>query len=410
MKCGFCMSNCPVYGIDHIESHVARGRNMLILQEQAGSLPAGEAFHQALSHCLLCGRCRVVCPAKVSSPEITAAARARTVRERGLAWPKALVFRGILRHRNLMAHLAGLASLLPGPGAQQGARLRHMADLASVASGGITVPRLSRPFLAKRLKTVSRPPQGEATKGRIGFFAGCGFEFFFADMAQAMVEVLTRSGFEVVYPQRQGCCGLSVHNAGDVRTAREMAAVNLTTFAGLDVVVTGCATCSSALKHYGRWLPEGDPLGAGAASLADRVWDFSQFVLHQGLPSRHNRKGSLTVTYHDPCHLAWHQGIIEPPRRLLADVDGIEYIEMDGADACCGLGGAFGIHHKEISRAIQAKKMKAIAATKADVVATSCPGCIVQLMDGARRLRLPVHVMHIGQLLSTVESEAHYGS
>jgi len=72
---------------------------------------------------------------------------------------------------------------------------------------------------------------------------------------------------------------------------------------------------------------------------------------------------------------------------------------MEGADTCCGLGGSFGIKHREISLAIQAKKMEAIKKTNAQVVVTSCPGCLIQLMDGVRRHQLPIKVMHIAQLL-----------
>ena len=84
-------------------------------------------------------------------------------------------------------------------------------------------------------------------------------------------------------------------------------------------------------------------------------------------------------------------------------MEDIEYIEMEGADDCCGLGGAFGLYHRDISLAIQKKKMKSIAATRADVVATSCPGCQIQLMDGARRYGLDIDVMHIGQLINLQE-------
>ncbi|MBT8338847.1 MAG: (Fe-S)-binding protein [Desulfatitalea sp.] len=409
MKCGFCMSNCPVYGIDPIESHVARGRNMLILQKQAGTLPPGKAYVQSLSHCLLCGRCRAVCPAKVSSPEITVAARAAVVRQQGVSWSQALVFRGILKHRHLMAHLAGIAARLPGLGSKQGTPLRHMADMTAVVSAGIAIPRLSRPFLADRLKSIRKPPDPSATRGRVVFFAGCGFEFFFSGMGQAMVEILTRSGFEVVYPQSQGCCGIAAYNAGDVKTARKMASANLSAFTDCDAIVTGCATCGTALKHYGHWLPQGNGLRAAAESLAGKVWDFSHFVHHHGFPGQPRRKRPLKVTYHDPCHLRWHQGIIEPPRRLLAGLQDIDYVEMDGADACCGLAGSFAITHQETSRAIQAKKMAAIARTKADVVVTSCPGCIVQLMDGAQRHHVPVKVMHIGQMLNKFEAGANHG-
>ncbi|MEJ2037371.1 MAG: (Fe-S)-binding protein [Desulfosarcinaceae bacterium] len=403
MKCGFCMSNCPVYRVDYIESHVARGRNMLIRRAAAGNLPRGDTYAQSLSHCLLCGRCRAVCPARVSSPDITVAGRAEMVRRKGLPWPKALVFRGILKHRNLMARLAGLAAMLPGIGDPDGRPLRHMADLTAAFSGGIAVPRLSRPFLARRLKPVCKPAPGTAPRGRVGLFAGCGFEFFFAGMGQAMVAVLNRAGFEVVYPKAQGCCGMAVHNAGDLVTAKHMAKANIAAFEGLDGVVTGCATCSTALKEYHRWIPQDDPWQVRAAALSEKTWDFSHFLHHHGAAPPRRGKRPLKVTYHDPCHLKWHQGISQAPRELLARMEDIEYIEMEGADDCCGLGGAFGLYHRDISLAIQKKKMKSIAATRADVVATSCPGCQIQLMDGARRFGLDIDVMHIGQLINLQE-------
>ena len=79
MKCGFCMYNCPIYKVDHIESHVARGRNMLIRQAGDKSIPIDDDYAERLSYCLLCGRCEAICPAKVPSPEINVAARTNLV-------------------------------------------------------------------------------------------------------------------------------------------------------------------------------------------------------------------------------------------------------------------------------------------------------------------------------------------
>ena len=111
------------------------------------------------------------------------------------------------------------------------------------------------------------------------------------------------------------------------------------------------------------------------------------------------RKVDLRVTYHDPCHLKWHQGINDHPRKLLRSMPGVEFVEMEGADACCGLGGAFGISHRDMSLAIQAKKMEFIRDTGAQTVVTACPGCLVQLMDGARRHNMAVDVIHLSQLI-----------
>jgi glycolate oxidase iron-sulfur subunit len=97
--------------------------------------------------------------------------------------------------------------------------------------------------------------------------------------------------------------------------------------------------------------------------------------------------------------LKWRQAIRDEPRRLLGSIEGLKYVEMEGADECCGLGGSFGITHRDVSLVIQAKKMQSIKRTGAQIVVTSCPGCLIQLRDGARRHGLPVEVMHISQLI-----------
>ncbi len=411
MKCGFCMSSCPIYTVDHIESHVARGRNVLIKRAGEGSIPEDEAYAERLSYCLLCGRCETTCPAKVPSPDITIAARMGMVGKRGLSWRQRLVYRGILGKPRLMARLLGLASLVPGFSVRSGKPLRHLPDLASALTGGLSIPKLSRPFLSDRLKSRTNPPEGAKVQGRIAVFPGCASEFFFADAGEQMVLALADAGFEVVHPKGLTCCGVAVRNAGDLSTAQQMARHNIEILSGFDRIVTGCATCISALKDYADWFPGDEHWTRRAGDLSARIRDFSQFLVSEsaaplcdlGETTRTGGRPQLvepvTVTYHDPCHLKWHQGISAEPRRLLRSIEGVEFIEMEGADECCGLGGAFSINHREVSLAIQERKMQSIKKTGAQVVVTSCPGCMIQLMDGVRRHGLSVEVMHISQLI-----------
>jgi glycolate oxidase iron-sulfur subunit len=105
------------------------------------------------------------------------------------------------------------------------------------------------------------------------------------------------------------------------------------------------------------------------------------------------------VTWHDPCHLKWHQGITAEPRALLRSLKGVTYIEMPDADQCCGLGGSFGIYCRDTSMAIADKKIASLKKTGADALITACPGCIIQLSDACRRNGLSVDVMHISELL-----------
>ncbi|RPJ42247.1 MAG: (Fe-S)-binding protein, partial [Deltaproteobacteria bacterium] len=122
-------------------------------------------------------------------------------------------------------------------------------------------------------------------------------------------------------------------------------------------------------------------------SFAAKVRDFSEFLIrdlklsHEDLSSGAERKGNLKVTYHDPCHLSRYQGIKEEPRQVISALPGVELIEMDGADQCCGMGGSFGLSYYDISKKIADKKASAIRKTGANAVGTTCPGCRMQLVD-----------------------------
>ena len=408
MKCGFCMNNCPIYKVDHIESHVARGRNVLIKQANEKTIPTDAEYAERLSFCLLCGRCAAVCPARVQSPEINVAARANLVNKKGLSLPKRAIYRGILKNRRLMANLLGMAAWVPGVSTKGGKPLRHMADFTSIFTKGLALPRLSRPFLAARLPEKTLPPVGVKTKGQLAFFPGCAFEFFLGDTGESIVKALAQAGYEVIYVKDLSCCGLAVRSAGDMKTAKLMAQHNIERLEGFDNIVTGCATCGSALKDYGKWFADNDPTNAKAVALSAKVKDFSEFLAKEGVSNKSQSESPapLIVTYHDPCHMKWHQGVSNQPRELLRSIEGVKFVEMEGADDCCGLGGAFTLAHRDVSLAIQDKKINNIAKTGAQVVVTSCPGCIIQLKDGIKRHGLNVEVKHISELLNYQDPNA----
>jgi glycolate oxidase iron-sulfur subunit len=326
------------------------------------------------------------------------AARTNAVNQKGLSLPKRAIYRGILKNRRLMANLMGIAAVVPGVSTKDGKPVRHMADFTSVFTKGLALPRLSKPFLSARLPALTKPPVGVQTKGQVAIFPGCSFEFFFSDIGEGIVQNLAKAGYEVVYIKDLTCCGLAVRSAGDLKTAQKMAKHNIEKLATFDKIITGCATCGSALKDYGKWFADDDPFKKQAQEFSSKVQDFSEFLAKEGIKSKSSEP--ITVTYHDPCHLKWHQGISSQPRELLKNIEGVKFVEMEGADDCCGLGGAFTLAHRDISLAIQDKKMQSIKNTGAQVVVTACPGCLIQLKDGVKRAGLPVKVMHISELLT----------
>jgi glycolate oxidase iron-sulfur subunit len=409
MKCGFCMSVCPVYGIDRRESHVARGRNVLVRMAREGALAADASYRDSLSACLLCGRCEAVCPAGVPSPAIAVGARSEIVRKRGLKSSQRLIYRGMIKYRSAFAKLMRGLLWLPGLANRQGAPIRHFPDVVASVLGGMSVPRLSIPFLSQRWPQRIPPTEGEPID-KVAVFTGCVFEFFLADGGSDMLRSLAEQGFEVGYPHDQTCCGLPVLAGGDLDTARAIARRNIEVFSPYEHVVTGCASCGGHLKQYASLFGNDDPFREEAAAFARKVEDFSEFLVKRGhpVPREAGRgaghpggraSGKPKVTYHEACHIKWKQRVGEAPRKVLLGIDDIEFVEMEDADSCCGLGGYFGIAHPDLRVAMLAKKVDAIRRSGADIVTTTCPGCLLQISDGLRRENLPVKAMHLAQLI-----------
>jgi glycolate oxidase iron-sulfur subunit len=107
----------------------------------------------------------------------------------------------------------------------------------------------------------------------------------------------------------------------------------------------------------------------------------------------------IKVTYHDPCHLNRELGIKSEPREILKTIPDIEFVEMSNPSCCCGSGGSFNLSHYDLSLKILDKKMEGIRDTGAEIVVTSCSGCMLQLKDGAHQKGMKVEVLHLAEAI-----------
>jgi glycolate oxidase iron-sulfur subunit len=187
---------------------------------------------------------------------------------------------------------------------------------------------------------------------------------------------------------------------GQIDLVKQQARHNIALFekAETEFIVTDCATCGSTLKDYGRLLANDAAWSARAATFSAKVKDISEFLLSIPLQKPQGRV-EARVTYHDPCHLRRGQGVWKQPRELLKMIDGVEFIELPEADWCCGSAGSQLITHYETSLKVLKRKTEALAATKANFIASGCPGCQMQLNLGVRRAGLDVQVIHPVELL-----------
>ncbi len=404
-KCGFCMSSCPVYQEERVESSVARGKIMLIRALLSGELTATDEMAEQLNRCTLCMTCAQNCPAGTRVPSIVTAARADKVRQRGISFPYNLVYRWLLPRRRLFGYVVRLASWFQGiflPKTE--GTIRHLSLFLSALGKGRHIPQIAPKFLRQSVPEINRPPEGVEVKYTVGYFTGCMTDFVFPELGKKIINFLNRNGVEVIMPQGQGCCGAPVFlGAGDFATGRKMADTNVRAFKDLEYIITDCATCASAMKDYVRYLADTDERKQIYAGFAGKIKDITEFLVDiLKLPPSAYRvapefKGK-TVTWHEPCHLGRYLGVKEQPRKILKSIPDINYVEMPNADRCCGMAGTFSIYFYELSKKIADKKLADIESTGADIVVTDCPGCQIQLIDSLTRSGMPQKVMHIMEL------------
>ena len=409
MKCGFCGYFCPIYREEKQEKGLARGKDQLIRLALDGEQGLTKGFYQAIDNCLLCKTCVQYCPAKTRTDHAVTAARGDYVAEKGLPLSKSFVFRYILPNRWLFGKALRLASWLQFFLPRGEGKFRHLPQFLSALGAGRAVPEIAPKFLRKTLPETNAAPA--EPKYRVGFFSGCATEYVFPEIGHMMVDVLRNLDCEVVFDKRQGCCGAPVYFSGDFRTGKKMAERNVETFEGYDYVVTGCATCSSGLSEYPVYLAETPDEKKRFEDFGAKVKDFNEFVIDVLATEPHrfelnSRFRGKTVTWHDPCHLARHQGISAQPREILKALDGLSFVEMSNADRCCGLGGSFSVTHYDVSKKIADHKVDGIIASGADAVVTACPGCMIQLRDALSRHKKTVEVLHIGELFTVATSSS----
>lgn len=407
-KCGECRRVCPVFAAEPQEKYVARGRLTLVEALAAGEITPSDGVRDALDNCLLCLACVRHCGSQVAVDLLVTAARAHAVDLRGGAGGLTALARLLASGRGLLGLAARSGSLLQ-PLAF--ARLPHASGLRS----RFPLPLLGRleyvPPLARRPLRDTVPERRPATGGgpTVLFFTGCSVNFFFAEIGRAVLKVLDRLGCGVIVPGGQVCCGTPMESGGAEDAARDLARRNVDVLtaagvAGLPVVVP-CASCGYTLTTtYPRLLADDPDYAPRARALAARTRDIAAFLVRDvGLPAvaaRLARPVAGTLTYHDPCHLLRGQGVGAEPRELLRLVAADGLAEMDAADRCCGSGGLYALRRPQTARRILDAKLAAAESTGADVIATGCPACIVQLRGGLLRTGSRQRVRHTLELLA----------
>lgn len=403
VHCGLCLNHCPTYRLTGLETESPRGRLFLIRQLAEGHQETNANFRKHIDLCLGCRNCETVCPSGVRFGHLLEAARGELVErervgffERALRW---LVLKQIWQHPSRLNALFALMRGYQRSGLQRLVRATGVLRLLGrVGEMEALLPVRELRALRPNLTHSLSPSQGEESLRRAALFTGCIMRAGFADIHDATVRALDRSGWSVDIPKAQVCCGALHLHAGEREMAKAMARKNIDAFSSGGSIIVNAAGCGAALKEYGELL-RGDPdYAERAMQFSARALDVSEALVQSKLPSA-MRETQLRVTYQEPCHLAHAQRIKKEPREILNQIPGIDFVEMNASDRCCGSAGIYNVLHPEIANQLIDEKMANIAATGADVVVTGNIGCLLQLEYGKMRSGWTGRVMHLVELL-----------
>ncbi|HZY96644.1 MAG TPA: heterodisulfide reductase-related iron-sulfur binding cluster [Candidatus Cybelea sp.] len=403
IRCGLCLPSCPTYLETMTETSGPRGRISLIKAVGESRLDLlSPGFVEQMWQCLDCRACEAVCPSGVRYGQLVETARTQIER----AYVPDREPDGHRLERRFLRALFGRLDLLFAAArvlrfAQQ-TRLIALARFFGLGRAAELAPQISGDFFYARGQRIEASrPQGVAF-----LHAGCIMPVAFASVHRATVRMLRRVRLSVVAPAGQGCCGAIAVHAGDMDFARELAKRNITAFerSGADVYVVNAAGCGSALKEYGELFAGDDAWAERAARFSARVRDVTEVLdaMALGTPSR---EIDATVTYQEPCHLAHAQRVASAPRRLLARVPGLRFVEMDESAVCCGSAGIYNLTEPEMATRLQRRKVAAIQRTGATIVATANPGCAIQVAAGLRDAQYRATVRHVVELLDQAYGE-----
>lgn len=238
---------------------------------------------------------------------------------------------------------------------------------------------------------------------KVALFVTCLVDQLCPSVGESTVKVLRRAGCEVSFDDRQTCCGQPAFNTGYRIEARRLAERFIKIFeeSGTDAIVSPSGSCTAMVKHFHELFPNDSDWRHRAEAIAEKTHELTYFLVNILKVENLGAKGSGRVTWHDACHGLRDLGVKDQPRILLKNVDGIEFVEMQNADVCCGFGGTFSVKYPEISAGILDNKIEAIEKAEVGAVASCDASCLMQIGGRLSRLGSKIRPLHIAEILAT---------
>ena len=375
-QCNFCQAVCPIYKAQESENWLARHRLNLINEVYLNkTMEDSERFKDIMDKCLLCTSCTQYCSSKVPADEVIISAREKIIEseKKGLSSIKRGLMTKVFKEkgaRNIMVKAGSLAQ--------------------KFGLGGDAPKFVSKPF-EERVENLVKS-KGEK-KGTVAYYYGCGTNLMYPEIGEALVNILSSNGYDVIVPKDITCCGVPVIAEGEITDSAEMMRNNIEVLSKLecDKVVMECSSCIMMfIKKAPKLFAADDPIQEKITALNAKIVAGTGF-LNTLFTGKISDKSMPSFTYHIPCH----KDKFAPDKLDVVDVISTktkaEYKPMNDPELCCGGGGTYYLNNSEISKKIRSPKIEEIKNSQAEVVLTECPICKFYLKNGAPK---GVDVLH----------------
>ena len=385
VHCGFCLQACPTYVNLEDENDSPRGRIVLMRAAVEGEIALDDPSLQThIDRCLGCRACETACPSGVPYGQLLEATRA-TLRE---VRPTPLLGRivlGVFARKAMLRVMLVLSRFIRATGLPSlAARIGGRLGFASAMLASTRLP------LAERDYDFGM----EGTRGVVALLEGCVMSGLFARTNRATRRTLRANDYRVRGAPDQVCCGALHAHAGDLETARALAKQNIAAFEKSDAEFIGvnAAGCGAMMKEYGHLLADDPQWAERAANGSSRARDDTELLAAAG--PRPGASLPLRVTYDAPCHLLHAQRVVAPPLAVLRAIPDLTLLPLTDAEQCCGAAGIYNLLEPATSNAVLAPKLRHIASTGADWVATGNPGCLMQIGAGLKLAHARARTIH----------------
>ena len=235
----------------------------------------------------------------------------------------------------------------------------------------------------------------------VQLFIPCFIDQLFPQVGLNMVKVLQKVGCTVQYNTEQTCCGQPAFNAGFRGEAKEVCSKFVKDFAGNDFIVAPSASCIGFVKNYYPTLFNNTSLHNQVKALSEKVFELSDFLVNVLGVEDLGASFPAKVTYHDSCAALRECNIKQEPRKLLSQVQGLQLVEMNDVETCCGFGGTFAVKFEPISAAMGDQKIVNALATEAEYIISTDMSCLMHLQGIINFQQKPIQVMHLADVLAS---------